>query len=178
MVSNGVGNVSWQNLTIPIPDDVGDVQFPTNYNYNKYFRVYLGDNESIDLISDLITNRTVRWNDTYKRFEVDAKNGASGIQNGSQIEIASGTSNNPEDLLEAVKKVKRFILYKRDRDSGQLEVTRYITITNASQWEYGWYKGSATVSIDGDYTQVTKGTTEPELPLYENPAYLLVPKSS
>ena len=174
LVSNGAnGNVAYGNRSVPLPEDVGNVQFPTQYSY-VLIRVYLTGNSFV--FSE--DNYPIEWNNTNKRFEIDALSAPSTQSNASMMIIPNSTSE-PADLLEAVKKVKRFIFYKRDQDSGQLEVARYLTITDSSQWAYSGFSSYEGVWIDGDYIQWTEGTTSPLGPnLSTKPTYLLVPKAS
>lgn len=174
LVSNGAnGNVAYGNRSVSLPEDVGNVQFPTQYNY-VLIRVYLSGNSFV-FSGD---NYPIKWNNTNKRFEIDALSVPSTQSNSSMMIVPNSTSE-PADLLEAVKKVKRFIFYKRDQDSGQLEVARYLTITDSSQWKYSRFSSYEGVWIDGDYIQYAEGTTSPLGPnRSQQPVYLLVPKTS
>lgn len=184
LVSNGAnGNVAYGNRSVPLPEDVGNVQFPTQYTYYAAFILF--GNTGFRLYNSSATRKVV-WNNTNKRFDISQDYVPSTDSFDTFAIITTADDIQPSDLLSAVKQVKRFIFYKRvssTTDDGTLKVASYINITDSSKWTYHYaYSGgvkNSGVGIDRDYLSFTDGETSPlGVNIATMPNFLLVPKAS
>lgn len=184
LVSNGAnGNVAYGNRSVPLPEDVGNVQFPTQYTYYGAFILF--GNTGFRLYNSSSTRKVV-WNNTNKRFDISQDYVPSTSSFNDFAIITTADDIEPSDLLNAVKQVKRFIFYKRvssTTDDGQLKIARYITVTDSSQWRYYYVSGdgirNSGVAIDSGYLSFTDGVTSPlGVNIATMPNFLLVPKAS
>lgn len=154
LVSNGVGNVSWQNLTIPLPEGYGNMDIPNISVVDA--RIPVGGTTAVTPRTYVQFYGTLSVNVSAKRYETTQTNYTASSDNNYklafQVDTTTSTSNieNFNTFLNQMKKIEVWFKYRTD-NVFYLWSTVNLDPTHWDHWStYQW-------RLDNDYVTAIIG---------------------
>ena len=147
LVSNGVGNVSWQNLTIPLPEGYGNIPLP---NLSTVPDFYLPNNKSANTHWLFAAERST-MNKSANRFQFFYPNVSNTQPWQFWFSFRNGGENDAQTMLSWVKQVSYFEKWFRGNNE-VMQIQYKIIILDKSKWTLG--NSNKRVQIDSDYVEM------------------------